>query len=251
MVIKKNIHKKIFHTLTLTFLSWSSFLYGNGSDLHVNRRRHNHHDSLWLSTSGGNVTNCISFKRNLKQYFVPTGLIGSYFLWCKAWELPSNYGTISFSAIATNDIHVGVSIVNPWNVRSTGDFYARLVNSSNLYEFVIGGWGNEQSALRKGSQAEPVLAVPRGIPTDPHTGQAVNLLVRYKIIFYRRKKDHKNVIAVYYRVHDKRNNKWTKLMSYEDPSLLRSRGKRWFSFSTWDSSIFYTNIKASASTKLP
>lgn len=252
MAITRCARKKILHALGFMLLASSALLHGHGGGLDVNKPVHNNHIMVF-SLDGGNVDHCSWRKKKLNQCLLPSGFYGIYLQWSKKWSFKGNYGTISFSARATNDIHVGVSLVNPWHVKKTDNFYSKMTDSNHLYEFVIGGWGNGQSAIRKGSQASPVKAVARGIPTNPHTGLAVNSFVKYKVIFHRSKKHHKNIIAVYCRKHRKfgHNKKWTRIMRYTDTSMLKARKRRWFSFSSWDSPIIYKKIKASNSVKIP
>lgn len=201
-------------------------------------------NGLNYSLSGMTITSYWGLKDISNQLECPGGMYGTYTTWSKLWTL-GKYGTITFSAIATNDIHVGVTVVNPWNVANAdSSFYSNVVSSSNFYEFVIGGWGNGNSAIRKGHQAEPVVFVSGGIPNTSR-------LIDYQIVFSHNKRKNKDMIRIYsWDPAAPNQRKWTMIMQYEDPSLIQGE-QRWFTFSSWDAYIWFTNIQATSSVLLP
>lgn len=205
-------------------------------------------ECLWLLLDGQNVCQTWSPGSELNQCLWYTAQWGQYFLWQRSWEMSGNYGTISFTAKATNDIHVGVSIIDPWASTPTGDFYAQLTNASNFYEIVIGGWANSTSAIRKGSQTEPLKTSSRGVPKDKDTSVAFDQPMQYKVIFYHDDQSGRDMIAVY--CFDPGVSEWSKIISYRDPSFITA-SKRWISLTNWDNNIFYTDINVSTSTELP
>jgi hypothetical protein len=198
--------------------------------------------NLFLTTDGTNVTSYLPLGTQPTQSLWSKVQYGAYLMWSDSWQFPEQYGTLTFKAVATNDIAVGISAIDPWNVLTSGiDLYVNLISPSNFYELVIGGWGNTQSAIRQGAQTEPVATVPSGIPVQ-------GVLVEYKVILYQDKKHNdRDTLAIFYL--DPNTQIWTKLIEYHGSKF--AVGPRWFSLSSWDTNIFYEGIEFSDSTKLP
>lgn len=237
-MVTKKLRKNIVRLLFLIFSTSSSVSYAGDIG-----------NSFWFFTNGGNVSGIWSLGASLDECLFPGGQSRNYFLWSDAWVIPNTYGTISFTATAMNDISIGISATDPATASFSGDFYYNLIGSSNLYEIVIGGAGNTQTEIRKGSQTEPLKTVAKGIPADIN-GLGVDLPIQYKIIFYR-DTENRDIIAVYFLDPTPRTAPiWKKIISYHDSSLIPAE-RRWFSFSSWDTIIFYSDISASDSTTLP
>jgi len=70
--------------------------------------------------------------------------------WSNHLELPEHgQGFLLFSADCSNDVHVAIS--------------PQLQSLSPMYEFVIGGWSNTKSAVRRESQGSNLCTVPVGL----------------------------------------------------------------------------------------
>lgn len=70
--------------------------------------------------------------------------------WSSPFSLPHpGSGVLLFTTDASSDVHVAIS---------------PLPESMNpMYEFVIGGWGNTTSVVRRGSQGDNLCKVPVGM----------------------------------------------------------------------------------------
>lgn len=227
MMIIKSI-RKICSALGLILVVGTSVFGVNGN--------------VFLSIAGTNVTSYVPLGTQPTPSLWSKAEYGIYRMWSDSWQFPKEYGTFRFKAIASNDITIGISTINPWSVLTSGvNLYANLISSSNFYELVIGGWGNTQSVIRQGAQADPVATVPSGSPST-------QVLVEYKVILYQDKKhNNRDTLAIFYL--DPTSKIWVKLIDYHGSKF--AVGPRWFSLSSWDSDVFYEDIKFLQSTKLP
>lgn len=196
---------------------------------------------LFLNTDGYDVYDFFRLGEETADFLWSNVEGGFYRMWNSSWKIPQKYGTIKFKAIANDNITIGISRINPWSVvKSCSNFYYELTNSENFYEIVIGGWDNNQSVIRQGAQNDPVTAVEQGIFNQ-------NMLIEYMIVMRHNQKKNKDVLAVYF--FHPINLQWQKIMSYNGSFF--ADGPRWFSFSSWENSIFYTDLFASTETILP
>lgn len=83
---------------------------------------------------------------------------GNYTSWSKGWRLAApGKGHFVFNAVATSDIHIGLS--------------ESPMTTDPMYEIVIGGWGNLKSVVRKKSQGPAIYetgkkVIKPGVATD-------------------------------------------------------------------------------------
>ncbi len=197
---------------------------------------------VWIWRDGANITGCWTLDPQAPTSLRSVAQLGTYDVWNSSWYLPGKYGTISFDAVTTNDVTVGVTTYNPWAAIPAGmNMYNVLTHEVNMYEIVLGGWGNTQCAIRCGTQTQPMKHTFRGLPSSVNSAP-----VSYKVIFYRGP-GGKDVIAAFARNPD--TQQWERLIVYR--KLTFNEGPRWISFSSWDVNVFYSNIQISEATELP
>jgi len=154
---------------------------------------------------------------------------GSYATWNL---LPTpGMGQISFSAVAQNDIHIGIS--------PTQD------QTKPMYEIVIGGWGNGRSVLRKSSQGPSVI--PAG--TDWDTAKIPANSAANPANFTVSINQTGNSVTISVTGAVKADGVTPAILTYTDTSPI-TPPVQYFSFSAWDSQIAYSNITGAASSAL-
>ena len=152
------------------------------------------------------------------------GQKGSY-AWNTNWALPNEgRGALLFRAAAKNDIHVG--------------FSDKPETRSAIYEVVIGGWGNTKSACRRSAQgaafAENATTIPGGLGSRPLVSAVgVGGTTEWWVSVDR------NAKAI--RVGRGAVVGQQVALECRDPSFLTN--VRYFSFSSWDSPIKYSEIR--------
>lgn len=203
-------------------------------------------ENLFLFTNGTDVTNYWSFGTQATESLWSNTQFGAFLRWSSSWHFPGKYGTFTFKAATIDNISIGISTVNPWSVLSSGEnLYTNLLKKKNFYGLFVGTWG---SVIYKGNFSEEyVKLTSRGLPLDHPTGLAIQMLIEYKIILYRNTKYDADALAVF--CLNPNNQQWQKLIEYRRPEF--SEGPRWFSLSSWDRNVNYTNIDFSTSTQLP
>jgi len=134
--------------------------------------------------------------------------------WDYSWKLPNDDGgVISFTANATNDIHVDIIAAN------------KNINDP-LAEIVLGGWGGNESEFRMG----------RGVSNpDPlaHSKTGINTNATYTITVDRTK----DLITV--------TGAKVSPISYQYPSGFLA-DKKFIGFGSWNNPITYSNITISS-----
>jgi len=138
---------------------------------------------------------------------------GLYTRWTNDWALPeAGTGAIIFRAYGTNDIHVAFSF--------------QQQTAKPMYEFVVGGWGNSQSAIRRQSQGR-LLATSNRTILD--VGQAQWYWAAVDAGTHR--------VAIGYGKHP-----WHDvIVDFNDPNFISD--VKYFSFSSWDKTVVYSDIE--------
>lgn len=152
------------------------------------------------------------FAAGFETSFTSDSEQGVYTSWDSVWhfEQPGT-GTVFFTAQAGQDIHIAIS-----DTAETND---------PMYEIVIGGWSNTQSAIRRVSQGDILKSSKKVIKDTEAEGTYWVSLNAAK----------KTVSAGYGTVAGK-----DIIIEWKDPKFLVKSS--YFAFSSWDSLIEYSNI---------
>ncbi|KAG0575948.1 hypothetical protein KC19_5G042800 [Ceratodon purpureus] len=135
------------------------------------------------------------------------------YTWAHYWKLPRmGQGVMSFAVEGNTDIHLAVS--------------ARPQTLKPMYEIVIGGWNNTQSVIRRESGGRNLCVVQTGITNDTSCFW-VSIDDRTKIIQLGRGVPCQNTFC-----------RWM------DPDFLSE--SLYFSFTTFSTSITYSNVQVAA-----
>ncbi len=152
------------------------------------------------------------FAAGFETSFISDSEQGVYTSWNSSWQFAQpGTGTFFFTANAGNDIHIAIS-----DTAATND---------PMYEIVIGGWSNTQSAIRRVSQGDILKSSKKAIKDVGTAGT-------YWVSIDAQKK---TVSAGYGTVAGK-----DIIIEWKDPKFLVKSS--YFAFSSWDSLIEYSNI---------
>jgi len=159
----------------------------------------------------------ILFAADVETSFTSDSEQGAYTSWNPNWQFTQpGTGVFFFSAKAGNDIHIAIS--------ETAE------TSDPMYEIVIGGWGNSQSAIRRVSQGEVLKSSKKAIKDVESEGTywvSINAA--------------KNTISAGYGTVPGKDI----IIEWKDPKFLVK--STYFAFSSWDSLIEYSNISLAPS----
>jgi len=182
----------------------------------------------------------------ITNYTAPAGNDGIYPVWRPTWVLLTpGVGSVSFNAVAANDITV---VISP-----TSQNGSQTTNRGPAYEIVLGGWGNKASCIRKNPQGSVILA--GGDPSSPvgntnwNTARIITnnagspALITINVDQYKRTTDQQNIVKItVYGAVDANNNPVT--LTYEDTNPILNT--YYFSLTSWDTQIVYSNITTTA-----
>jgi hypothetical protein len=139
---------------------------------------------------------------------------GGYYAWSDDWVMPSaGKGVLLFKANAQNDIYVAISP-------------AKQVTKP-MYEIVLGGWGNSGSEIRRESRGGGAANRGLGFPSP-------GVLADYWVLIDR----DRHLVSAGYGTQPGANV----IINYTDDQFIG--GARYFSFSSWDHPVDYSNIES-------
>jgi hypothetical protein len=155
-------------------------------------------------------TAALLFAADFASSFTSKSQNGIYTSWNPGWQFPSaGTGTVYFTAQAQNDIHIAIS--------------DEAQKKDPMYEIVIGGWGNQKSAIRRKSQGVVLQSSPNAIMENTGTyWVSIDAL--------------KSTVSAGYGTEVGKNI----IIEWKDPHFLSN--SRYFAFSSWSTDIEYSGI---------
>jgi len=159
------------------------------------------------------------FAADFETSFTADAQEGEYTSWNSGWQFAqAGTGTLFFTAKAERDIHIAIS--------------DKEETSDPMYEIVIGGWSNGESAIRRASQGEVLKSSNKAIKNP-------EVEATYWVSINASKK---TISAGYGTVPGK-----DIIIQWKDPKFLAN--SKYFAFSSWDAVVEYTNISLTAPAK--
>jgi len=175
--------------------------------------------------------------------------------WRKEWAFPAatpGRAIIEFTVRDLNgsfvrDVHICFSpeIEFPGtgvNLAATGAVPGKVPpdapTNSQLVYLVLGGWGNDASVVRQGVSVQTELQKFKGAELPSVKGKAVD--IRLEIDQPAQK------IVAYARGEGAAASAYRQVFSYDGGGKLPATPWKYFSFSAWDNTLQYTNIRVTA-----